>query len=129
MTSTRTKAAAFILAGGIILAGCGASKTATPTPAPPPAPAATTKPVDVKLEAFVLTVKSRLPNLPRAEAISLGKTICDTIDSFGTVQATFVAIASDPRFKGMYEDVGFITGAAVPTFCPKYEAEVNRLAK
>jgi hypothetical protein len=90
----------------------------------------TQAPAKTKTDVFVETMKTQYPSSSRSEIISLGQTACDAIRSFGSVLDTFLAIAEDDSWSTEEAgDAGFTFGAAVPAFCPEFQAEMDDLAK
>lgn len=82
-----------------------------------------------KVDTFVSAVKTRLPGATRSEIIELGQQACTTIDAYGSVELAIYGIASDPSWSTeMAKMAGFVMGAAIPTFCPEYTAELQRIS-
>lgn len=129
---------AAIVVASVISVGCG-TKTAdskespattapTTTEAPRRQTTTTTVPSQsVMIEAYVLAMNDYFPTMSRSDAITLGKTMCDTIDVYGNVADTVTGIIESGRFRGMEGDVGYLMGVSIPVFCPEYEAEARRL--
>ena len=127
---------AIVFSGAVVIAGCGSqteSKTQTTmksseAPARPSATTSTTISQDIMIEAYVAAMRDWFGAvLTRSEAITLGKTMCDTIDDYGNVSVTVDGIIASGRFVGMEGDVGYVMGVSIPVFCPEYEAEAKRL--
>jgi hypothetical protein len=60
----------------------------------------------------------------------LGKTSCETIQSFGSVTATLIEIALDPDWTmEMAEDAAAMFAISVPAFCPQFQSEIDRFGR
>ena len=137
MKATRLIAVTAI-AGAALLSACG-TKSSDATYTSSNKPASTTTTVQrttsttisktIMEDAFVEATRDLYPGLSRAKAIELGKTTCDTIDQFGSVEQTVTAIIASGDFVGMESDVGYMMGVSIPVFCPEYLAEAERLFK
>lgn len=75
---------------------------------------------DLMEEAFLVTIREEFPEFaasPDSEVIALGTAACEALD-LGATMSDFadeaIAAGTDPG------DLGFILGAAVPTFCPEH---------
>lgn len=130
MTKPRIAAAIITLAAALTITACGRSGGTPAITAPTPTYQATTTTVVTKYDAFLKSARSRFPGSSDTTLIQLGKATCDTIDTFGSVTEMFIAIAEDPKWSvSMAGDAAYMTGLAVPTFCPEYTAELQRIAK
>lgn len=107
--------------------GCESSDK-TASPATTAKATATTVTKASPTDAFVNSMRTKFPNAPRADLIEIGQASCDVIDAFGSVSEAMIAIAIDPTWdREMAGDAGFTFGAAIPVFCPEYEAELKAL--
>jgi hypothetical protein len=129
--------AAIIVAAALTLAGCGSSDSTTvsskssESTTTTQARRQTTTTIsnqDILIEAYVSAMRDWFGStMTRSDAISLGQTMCETIDQYGNVSDTVDAVIASGEFRGMEGDVGYVMGTAIPVFCPEYEAEARRL--
>lgn len=143
MTTIKALAAAAALA--IAAAGCAAETDSPATADSPPAGTQTTPttdtpdtteaaaltPNDAELleELFLLLVRD-LPSFigeTDAELLDLGYGICDVLDdgwTFTEVATEFAARFAGDLTEAQFGDAGYLMGAAIPAFCPEYEAQI-----
>lgn len=130
-----------LVAAGLLLTGCGAgastvtvTSTETKTETATPLPFPTEPTVADKEYMFLETVRnSGITWLMVADAdqlLDLGYQTCQILDSGYTVDELIQALAmgfvedgmgSDPE---LYEGTGFLIGASVAAFCPKYGYQI-----
>ena len=115
------------LACSVLLIGCGASNDNVTKASSNDAPARSTTTIDPYAD-YLTVIQKYFPGTPRASAISLGKTMCDTIDEMGSVALTANALLTDPDFYGMETEMGALMGISIITFCPEYTAQAQRYA-
>lgn len=78
--------------------------------------------------SFLSAARVRFPGRSDAELFSLGRTACETIDAFGSVELTLLSIAEDPDWSvDEARNAGYLFGLSIPLFCPRFEAEARRL--
>jgi hypothetical protein len=126
----RTAAAALIAVATLTLIGCGTSRSAQEVSTPTTAHKQTTTTTASPYGAFLSAAQEKYPAASDSQLIDVGITTCDTIETFGSVLDMMVMISEDPDWSlEEAEDAAFMIGLSVPTFCPKYQPELNRLVR
>jgi hypothetical protein len=126
----RTAAAALIAVATLTLIGCGTSRSTQEVSTPTTAYKQTTTTTASPYGAFLSAAQEKYPAASDSQLIDLGITTCDTIETFGSVLDMMVMISEDPDWSlEEAEDAAFMIGLSVPTFCPKYQPELNRLVR
>jgi hypothetical protein len=126
---TRTAAAALIAVATLTLIGCGTSRS-TPEASTPTTAYKQTTTTASKYGPFLSAAQDKYPAASDSELIDLGITTCETIETFGSVLDTMLAIAEDPDWSVEEAgDAAFMIGLSVPTFCPEYLPELNRITR
>ena len=125
----RTAAAALIAVATLTLIGCGTSRSTQEVSTPTTAYKQTTTTAS-EYGAFLSAAQDKYPAASDTKLIDLGITTCETIETFGSVLDMMVMISEDPDWSlEEAEDAAFMIGLSVPTFCPKYQPELNRLVR
>lgn len=91
-------------------------------------PTTTTTTISAETRTYLRQMRIRFPGLSDSSLLSLGQTACDLIDLSGGVGSAIYEMAADPRFSDHMDDVGYMMGNAIPTFCPEYIDEAIRWA-
>lgn len=126
----RTAVAALIAVATLTLIGCGTSQSTPETSTPTTAYKRTTTTTASEYGAFLSAAQDKYPAASDSKLIDLGITTCETIETFGSVLDMMVMISEDPDWSlEEAEDAAFMVGLSVPTFCPEYLPELNRLTR
>jgi len=116
----------------VVAIGCSSGETSTPVEVTTTTTAKVVTPTTLKqstlTDIYVDIMQERYPSASRTTLIELGQSACDVIEMYGSVSAAIVGMAQDPEFAEMATDIGYTFGVAVPVFCPKYKAEIDRIA-
>jgi len=111
----------------LAVSGCAAAPVAKTAGSTSTTSAASSR--DLQIDALVLTIQRRVPGTTRASAIDLAQTACNAIDEAGSITEFITQVATDPKIDlKMSGDMAYIVGVAVPTYCPEYAAEMDRIA-
>ena len=126
----RAAAAALIATAALTLIGCGTSRSTPEVSAPTTAYKRTTTTTASEYGAFLSAAQDKYPSASDSELIDLGITTCETIEAVGSVLDMMLMIAEDPDWSlEEAEDAAFMMGLSVPTFCPEYLPELNRIVR
>ena len=142
MNKTKTGVAACLAATALLLTACGTgSGTGTVTvtaTAPAPAPSAVPVPeptVDSgsgKDAMFVAVLRSKgnsyIDAATDEKLIELGRSACDVFDSGTTVREYAMYFVREyPDNETMRDLAAYLAGAAIATYCPEYQYQIDAL--
>lgn len=121
---------ALVAVLGLAVIGCGSSQGTITTPDTIQRATTTTSPYSKSVNRFLVQARDLYPRSDDETLISLGKTSCETIQSFGSVTATLIEIALDPDWTmEMAEDAAAMFAISVPAFCPQFQSEIDRFGR
>lgn len=111
--------AAVVVAAGI----GGVAALALRDPAPvklAPAQKVSPSPTQDPEAVFLMAVRIEFPDAPGTETVRLGHTYCELLDS-GVTLDRIVEHSTANRYLA-----GVVAGAAIVTFCPQHEGQIQR---
>ena len=106
------------------------TRTVTVTQAPPTTTAPTEAQQAENVRQAVMTAAGLdLSTVPDSDIVTLGQSICSTLDTQGVSIESLYSILQRGMDAGFTpEQAGVITGAEIATFCPQYADEVLRIS-